>query len=81
MDAAYYAAPGFDGSVNTLIWTGGVALEWWDGQVGLYLPLVGSANLMDRVKELGNTGQRIAFRLLLSDMFQQMESTLTTGVF
>lgn len=66
LDAAYYAAPNFSTTTNTFLWTGGVALEWMDGQVGIYLPLVGSPDVMDRLREQGGTRERIAFRLLLT---------------
>ena len=68
LDAATFAAPTFDGDENQFLWTGGLALEWLDGRVGVYLPLTGSSEIMDRLKERGDLGQRIGFRLLLTEL-------------
>lgn len=68
LDAASYLAPTFNGDENTFLWTGGLALEWMDGQLGIYAPLLGSPEIMDRLKEQNGFKERIAFRLLLTDM-------------
>lgn len=68
VDAASFAAPTFDGDQNKFLWNGGLALEWLDGRLGIYLPLVGSNEILDRLKEQGGVGQRIGVRLLLNEL-------------
>ncbi|MEL7421682.1 MAG: M1 family metallopeptidase [Bacteroidota bacterium] len=68
VDAARFLAPTFDGDENQFLWNGGLALEWLDGKVGVFLPLVGSAEIMDRLKEQGGLGERIGFRILLTEL-------------
>lgn len=68
LDAASFAAPSFEGDQNKFLWNGGLALEWLDGRVGVYLPLVGSAEILDRLKEQGGLDQRIGIRLLLNEL-------------
>ena len=68
VDAASFLAPTFDGDENQFLWNGGLALEWLDGKIGIFLPLVGSSEIMDRLKEQGGVGQRIGFRILLTEL-------------
>ena len=68
LDAGSFVEPTFDGDVNKFLWNGGLALEWLDGRVGVYLPLVGSDEILDRLKEQGGLDQRIGVRLLLNEL-------------
>jgi hypothetical protein len=68
LDAGSYVAPTFNGDENKFLWTGGLALEWMDGQMGIYAPLFGSPEIINPLKEQGGLGERIAFRLLLTQL-------------
>jgi hypothetical protein len=68
LDAASYVAPTFNGDENKFLWTGGLALEWLDGQIGIYAPLFGSPEIINPLKEQGGLKERIAFRLLLTEL-------------
>ena len=52
-----------DRFADQLLWSGGLAFELGNGAFGIYLPLVNSKNLADRLAERGNYFQRIAFTL------------------
>ncbi len=68
LDAGSYVAPTFNGDENKFLWTGGLALEWLDGQIGFYAPLFGSPEIINPIKEQGGLRERIAFRLLLTEL-------------
>ncbi len=46
---------------DQVLWSGGLAIELDKGAFGIYLPLLNSANLNDRLAERGNYFRRIAF--------------------
>lgn len=50
---------------DQLLWSGGLALEIFDGRLGFYFPVVNSRNIQDRLLELGHYGRRISFRFEL----------------
>jgi hypothetical protein len=62
-DAGSYRIPSTSSVESELLWVGGLALEWLDGQVGVYVPLLGSDAIMDRLAEQGGISERIAIRL------------------
>lgn len=68
LDAGSYVAPTFNGDENKFLWTGGLAIEWLDGKIGIYAPLFGSPEIINPLKEQGGLGERIAFRLLLTEL-------------
>lgn len=68
LDAGSYVAPTFNGDENKFLWTGGLALEWLDGHMGVYAPLFGSPEIINPLKEKGGIVERIAFRLLLTEL-------------
>lgn len=52
-----------DRFADQLLWSGGLAFELGSGAFGIYLPLINSKNLSDRLAERGNYFRRIAFTL------------------
>ncbi len=67
VDAGLYERT-FDVRETRFAWTGGLALEWLDGKIGLYLPLVGAEELMDFLAQNGGAGERIGFRISLQGL-------------
>ena len=59
-------------------WTWGLALEWLDGRIGIYLPMNGSDNVLDPVLEGDRVIQYFGFRLLLNELapWQWMDGIL-----
>ncbi len=55
-----------DTFADQLLWSGGIALEAFDRIVGVYLPLINSRNLQNRLAERGGLLQRIAFSIDLN---------------
>lgn len=51
---------------DQLLWSGGFMLDFLDGRLGLYIPLINSENLADRLSESGNFFSRISFSLDLN---------------
>lgn len=68
LDAASFLEPGPDTGPNQFLWNAGLAMEWLDGKIGIYLPLVGSPLMMDRLKEQGGIGKRFSFKVSLRDL-------------
>jgi hypothetical protein len=52
-----------DTFADQFLWSGGLALEVFDGRLGFYFPFINSKNLQDRLLEQGNYGKRISFRV------------------
>lgn len=50
-----------DRFADQLLWSGGISIEIGKGALGIYLPLINSQNLGNRLAERGNYLQRIAF--------------------
>lgn len=55
-----------DTFADQLLWSGGIAIEAFDRIVGVYLPLINSRNLQNRLAERGGLLQRIAFSIDLN---------------
>lgn len=72
LDAGSYRIPSIDEVNSEFLWVGGAALEWLDGQVGIYAPLFGSGQIMDRLAEQGGLIERIAIRVQLRDLMPWM---------
>ncbi len=53
---------------DQFIWNAGLALEFMDGRIGMYLPIAGAKNLMDPLAEKGNYFSRIGFRFNLKQL-------------
>lgn len=47
---------------DQFLWSGGLALEIFDGRMGIYFPLANSKNIQNRLLERGNFWNRISFR-------------------
>lgn len=65
---AYGLSPIQRGQVEGFQWAGGLALNLIDGAVGIYLPVVGSPEIRDRITERGSILDRLVFRLSLSKL-------------
>jgi hypothetical protein len=63
--AAYDPTPIRATNETGFAWTGGLAISWLDGQLGVYAPLVGSTELMNPLRERGNFLERLSVRLRL----------------
>ncbi|MEM1214540.1 MAG: M1 family metallopeptidase [Bacteroidota bacterium] len=66
VDLGIFGEPTFDGTQNTFLWNAGIALEWLDGKIGIYAPLLGSAAIHDRLQE-SSFFERVGFRVRLTD--------------
>ncbi len=55
-----------DTFADQLLWSAGIAMEAFDRAVGVYLPLINSRNLQNRLAERGGLLQRIAFSIDLN---------------
>lgn len=64
VDAASFS----DAQENKFLWNGGLALEFLGGKMGVYAPLFGSEEIMDRLKEQGDFVERLSFRFLIRDL-------------
>lgn len=68
VDVGSFTPAATNSASNQLLWNGGLAMEWINGKVGVYLPLVGSPEIMDRLKEQGGVIERISFRIIFRDL-------------
>lgn len=67
-DAGYYDEDMNLGSGPTLLWSAGLGLEFMSGRLGIYWPLAGSPDLMDRLAEKGGFPAQLSFRVLLHQL-------------
>ncbi len=69
-DAGYFSNARPTGQDDTfedqLLFNGGLALEYGDGVFGVYLPMFGSDNVMNILKQRGDFAARISFNLDLN---------------
>lgn len=68
IDVASFSPSGVNSEPKKLLWNGGLALEWLDGTLGIYLPLVASPDIMDRLIEQGGVLERVSFRIVFRDL-------------
>jgi hypothetical protein len=63
-DAGYFKSSSADATFeDQLVFNGGIGFEYLNGAIGVYLPFVGSDNVMNALKSRGDFGKRIAFVL------------------
>ena len=66
-DLGYYDNSGPLGSDDSfsdqLIYSGGVMLDFLDGTIGVYFPLINSNNAVDLFEQNGGYGNRISFNI------------------
>ena len=71
-DIAYFdnAMPTGEGASfqDQLLWSGGVAIDAFNGAFAIYFPIINSDNLGDRLAERGNYVKRIGFQLNLQEL-------------
>lgn len=68
LDAGYYGDKAFsnDPIAGEFSWVGGVSLTAFNGQVGLYLPLIADPDTQDLLEQRGGPLDRLTFRLNLA---------------
>lgn len=65
VDIGYYDPVRIDGTTppSEFLYNAGVALELFDGRIGLYAPLIGTEELMNVLDERGNFLDQLSFRI------------------
>lgn len=68
LDAGYYDEDFSTGRGATFLWSAGLGLEWMGGRFSVYLPLVGSEELMNPLSEKGGFPATLSFKMQLHQL-------------
>ena len=74
LDAGYFLntepSMNINGFKDQFMWNGGFMIEFGQNIGGIYFPLVGSSNIMNQTKSLGNFGKRISFAFNIDKLYK-----------